>query len=47
MTDLPPIDFDLTPEDRAKAEAARAHLERLRLERNRKDEQNDQHRKQA
>ncbi len=38
VTDLPPLDFDLTPEDRAKAEQARAHLQRLRRERNRRDD---------
>ena len=35
--DLPPLDFALSPEDRAKAAAARVHLERLRRERNRED----------
>lgn len=36
MTDLPPLDFALTPED--KAAAARVHLERWRIERNRRDD---------
>lgn len=31
MKDLPPIDYDLSPEDRAKAEDARAHIKLLRL----------------
>lgn len=40
MTDLPPLDFDLTPEDKAKAKAAaaRVHLERWKIERNRRDD---------
>lgn len=37
MTDLPPLEFALTDDDRAKAEQARAHLERIRRERNRED----------
>ena len=36
--DLPPLDFALTPEDLAKAAAARVHLERWRIERNRRDD---------
>jgi hypothetical protein len=36
--DLPPLDFALSPEDRAKAAAARVHLERWRIERNRRDD---------
>jgi hypothetical protein len=36
--DLPPIDFALSPEDKAKAAAARVHLERWRIERNRRDD---------
>jgi hypothetical protein len=38
MTDLQPLEFDLAPEDRAKAAAARVHLERWRIERNRRDD---------
>ena len=38
MTDLPPLDFAMPPEDRAKAAAARVHLERWRIERNRRDD---------
>ena len=38
MTDLPPLDFALSPEDKAKAAAARVHLERWRIERNRRDD---------
>ena len=38
MTDLPPIEFELSPEDRAKAAAARVHLERWKIERNREDD---------
>lgn len=36
--DLPPIDYSLTPEDKAAAAAARVHLERWRIERNRRDD---------
>ncbi len=38
MIDLPPLEFALSPEDRAKAAAARVHLERWRIERNRRDD---------
>jgi hypothetical protein len=38
MTDLPPLDFALSPEDKAKAAAARVHLERWKIERNRRDD---------
>jgi hypothetical protein len=42
MTALTPLDFELTPEDRAKAAAARVHLERWRIERNRRDDAREQ-----
>ena len=41
MTDLTPLDFELTPEDKAKAAAARVHLERIKIERNRRDDARD------
>lgn len=40
--DLSPLDYDLTPEDRAKAAAARVHLERWRIDRNRRDDASEQ-----
>jgi len=36
--DLPALDFELSPEDRANAAAARVYLERWRIERNRRDD---------